>query len=105
MALNQGILEPSIGLRKRDPITGGWIDNPAKLGTKFRLVDAIQYRDGLMIALTAFVPLRRKNLVALDVIQHLQLDAAYRTVVISSIETKTGTPMEFEIPPFAAILV
>jgi hypothetical protein len=28
-ALNQGILEPSIGVRKRDPITGGWIDNPA----------------------------------------------------------------------------
>jgi hypothetical protein len=28
-ALNQGVLEPSIGLRKRDPITGGWIDNVA----------------------------------------------------------------------------
>src|SRR5437016_6209002 len=28
-ALNHGVLEPSIGLRKRDPITGGWIDNPA----------------------------------------------------------------------------
>jgi hypothetical protein len=28
-ALNQGILEPSIGLRKRDPSTGDWIDNPA----------------------------------------------------------------------------
>lgn len=27
--LNQGILEPSIGLRKYDPDTGGWIDNPA----------------------------------------------------------------------------
>ena len=28
-SLNQGILEPSIGLRKRDPATGDWIDNPA----------------------------------------------------------------------------
>jgi hypothetical protein len=28
-ALNESILEPSIGLRKRDPITGGWTDNPA----------------------------------------------------------------------------
>jgi hypothetical protein len=28
-ALNQGVLEPSIALRKRDPITGGWIGNPA----------------------------------------------------------------------------
>ena len=31
-ALNQGILEPSIGLRKRDPATGDWIDNPAIAG-------------------------------------------------------------------------
>jgi hypothetical protein len=28
-SLNQGILEPSIGLRKRDPATGGWIENSA----------------------------------------------------------------------------
>jgi integrase/recombinase XerD len=70
-----------------------------KLGTKLRLADAIQFRDGLMIALTAFVPLRRKNLVALDLIQHLQLDGAGRTVVIPRIETKTGTTMEFEVPP------
>jgi hypothetical protein len=28
-SLNQGILEPSIGLRKRDPASGSWIDNPA----------------------------------------------------------------------------
>jgi hypothetical protein len=27
--LNQAVLEPPIGLRKRDPITGGWTDNPA----------------------------------------------------------------------------
>src|SRR5205814_1878623 len=31
-ALNQGVLEPSIGLRKFDPVTGGWIDNPAMAG-------------------------------------------------------------------------
>ena len=28
-ALNKGVLEPSIGVRKRDPIMGGWIDNAA----------------------------------------------------------------------------
>ncbi|MDH3581181.1 MAG: hypothetical protein OEM91_11220, partial [Hyphomicrobiales bacterium] len=27
-SLNQGVLEPSVGLRKRDPATGDWIDNP-----------------------------------------------------------------------------
>jgi hypothetical protein len=31
-SLNQGILEPSIGLRKRDPATGDWIDNPTMPG-------------------------------------------------------------------------
>ena len=29
LGLNQGVLEPSIGLHKCDPVTGGWIDNPA----------------------------------------------------------------------------
>jgi hypothetical protein len=33
--------------------------------TSFRMADAILYRDGLMIALLAFIPLRRKNLAAL----------------------------------------
>ncbi len=36
-----------------------------------RLGDAIRYRDGLMIALLAFVPLRRKNLAALQIDRHL----------------------------------
>ena len=31
-ALNKGILEPSIGLRKRDPNTGDWIDNSVVAG-------------------------------------------------------------------------
>ncbi len=35
-----------------------------KLGATLRLADAVQYRDGLMIALTAFFPVRPKNLVA-----------------------------------------
>jgi integrase len=70
-----------------------------ELVKKLRLADAVQYRDGLMIAVTAFVPLRRKNLAALDMIQHLQLDDAAPAVVISRVETKTGTPIAFEIPP------
>jgi integrase/recombinase XerD len=39
-----------------------------------RLIDAVQYRDGLMIALLAFVPLRRKNLAALEIDRHLVQD-------------------------------
>src|SRR5262249_26986074 len=72
----------------------------SSLGAKLALADAVRYRDGLMIALTAFAPLRRKNLAALDMIRRMQLRAAASTVVIPKEETKTGSPIEFEIPPF-----
>ena len=48
--LNQGILEPSIGLRKRDPITGGWIDNSAI--------------PGVWVAVSITLPLRKPCLVS-----------------------------------------
>jgi integrase len=70
-----------------------------KLGTKIRLADAVQYRDALMIALTAFVPLRRKNLAALDMVRHVRLEHDSCTIVIPKGETKTGSPIEFEVPP------
>jgi integrase/recombinase XerD len=70
-----------------------------KLGTKIRLDDAVQYRDGLMIALTAFVPPRRKNLAALDMVRHVRLEHDSCTIVIPKGETKTGSPIEFEVPP------
>ena len=70
-----------------------------KLGTEIRLVDAVQYRDGLMIALTAFVPPRRNNLAALDMERHLRLEHDSCTIVIPKRETKTGSPIEFEVPP------
>jgi integrase/recombinase XerD len=70
-----------------------------KLGTKLQLVDAIQYRDGLIIALTAFVPPRRKNLAALDMARHVRLEHDSCTIVIPKEETKTGSPIEFEVPP------
>jgi len=71
-----------------------------KLGPKIRLTDAVQYRDGLMIAVTAFVPLRRKNLATLDTLRHVRLAHDPCTIVIPKEETKTGSPIEFEIPPF-----
>jgi hypothetical protein len=69
-----------------------------KLRKKLRLAEAVQYRDGLMIALTGFAPLRRKNLAALDLMRHLHFSDEVCTIVISREETKTGTPVEFEIP-------
>jgi hypothetical protein len=32
LTLNHGILEPSIGLRKRDPVSGEWLDDPTASG-------------------------------------------------------------------------
>ena len=40
-------------------------------GAPIRLTVAVRYRDGLMIALLAFIPLRRKNLAALEIGRHL----------------------------------
>jgi integrase/recombinase XerD len=68
------------------------------LGTKLVLADARRYRDGLMIALTAFVPLRRKNLAALDMVRHFHSAEGTCTIVICKEETKTATPLEFEVP-------
>ena len=48
-ALNQGVLEPSIALRKRDP-AGGWIDNPAIPGE--------------WVAVSITLPLRKPCLIA-----------------------------------------
>ena len=69
-----------------------------KFGTKLRLADVVQYRDGLIFALTAFMPMRRKNLAALDVLEHLQFDGATDIIVIPKVESKTGVPIEFEVP-------
>jgi hypothetical protein len=41
------------------------------LGPKLGLANALRYRDGLMIVLTAFAPLRRKNLATLDMVRHV----------------------------------
>jgi integrase len=68
------------------------------LGPKLALTRALRHRDGLMFALTAFAPLRRKNLAALDMVRHFQFSKDGCTVIISKDETKTGTGLEFELP-------
>ncbi len=70
-----------------------------KPGTTLRLAEAIQYRDGLMIFLTAFAPIRRKNVAALDIVRHLLLGDGVHTVLIPRAETKTGSSIEFELVP------
>lgn len=59
---------------------------------------AIAYRDGLMIALLAFIPLRRKNLAALEIGRHIMRDGERWFIIVPRAETKTTRHIEFEIP-------
>lgn len=60
--------------------------------------NAILFRDGLMIALLAFIPLRRKNLVSLEIGRHLVREGDAWFVIIPRDETKTAKPIEFPVP-------
>ena len=65
--------------------------------TPIRMADAVRYRDGLMIAVLAFIPLRRKN-VAIEIGYHLVQDGDGWFIIIPCTETKTSTPIEFAVP-------
>jgi integrase len=70
------------------------------IGPEMRRVDAVQFRDGLMFLLTAFAPIRPRNVAALDLVQHVRLTSSPGTILIPGEETKTGTPLEFEVHEF-----
>ncbi len=66
--------------------------------TPISLADAVRYRDGLIIALAALVPLRHKNLAALEIGRDLIREGESWSIVIPPEKTKTKTHLEFEIP-------
>lgn len=65
---------------------------------RLTLAQALCYRDGLIISLLAFIPLRRKNLASLEIDRHLIGEGNRRFIYIPAAETKTRTPIEFAIP-------
>jgi integrase/recombinase XerD len=71
---------------------------PVVPGTPLSMDDAIRYRDGLMIALAAFIPIRRKNLAALEIGRHLVREGDSWFVVVSGEETKTGNSIDYPVP-------
>jgi hypothetical protein len=73
-------------------------ENMARAVEPIRSANATRYRDGLMLALCAFVPLRRRNLAAIEIGRHLIREGERWFVVVPREETKTGTPIEFPIP-------
>jgi len=62
------------------------------------MANAICYRDGLMIALLAQVPLRPKNAAALEIGRDVINEDDNWSIVIPPEDTKTRTYLDFEIP-------
>jgi integrase/recombinase XerD len=59
---------------------------------------AVPYRDGLMVALLAYRPLRMKNFAALRLGQHLVQQGTGYSLLISAHETKANVPYEVTFP-------
>jgi integrase/recombinase XerD len=62
------------------------------------MADAVHYRDGLMIALLAYVPLRVSNFVGIEIDGDLVKEHDKWFIVIQPEENKTRTHLEFQIP-------
>jgi integrase len=60
--------------------------------------DLLAYRDGLMIALLASRPLRRRNFVAIEIGRHLIRVGDGFHLAFDRSETKTGQPIETDVP-------
>jgi integrase/recombinase XerD len=73
-------------------------ESKPKAGTAISMDDAVRYRDGIMLALVAFIPIRLKNLAALEIGRHLVREGDGWFVIIPGEETKTGTPIESRVP-------
>jgi integrase/recombinase XerD len=67
-------------------------------GEPIRMADAVRYRDGLIIALVAFDPIRRRNITAIKIGRELIREGDRWLLVFPRRETKTGLPIEFEVP-------
>jgi integrase len=66
--------------------------------SSFDIHQAVQYRDGFMLAFVAFVPLRPRNLSGLEIGRTIIQEQERWFVIIPGDETKTGTPIDFELP-------
>jgi hypothetical protein len=69
-------------------------------GTSIRTRDALKFRDGLMIAFAGCIPIRRKNLAALEIGRYLLGYDDRWIVIVSAEESKTKIPMTYLVPEF-----
>lgn len=56
-------------------------------------------RDGVILALGAMIPLRRRNLTELDLERHLSRDSEAWRIAIPAAETKSRRPLVYRSPP------
>jgi len=59
---------------------------------------ARQYRDGLLIALLTYRPLRRRSLSELKIGTHLRRIGTGYSLAVPGVDTKSGEPIEFPLP-------
>jgi integrase/recombinase XerD len=69
-------------------------------GQELNMADAVRYRDGLIIAMLGFIPLRCRNIASLEIGRTFVREGDGWAVVIPTNETKSGKePIEFAIAP------
>jgi integrase/recombinase XerD len=72
--------------------------NTVSPGPVFEVEDLLAYRDGLMIALLASRPLRRRNFAAIEIGRQLIRVGQGFHLVFDGSETKSGQPIETGVP-------
>ena len=73
-------------------------ENSARVAGRITKEHALTYRDGLIIALLAAVPLRKRTFAALTINQHLVKIGSGWLLDIPAADTKTRRALEFPIP-------
>jgi integrase len=73
-------------------------ENQPQPGASFDANQAVAYRDGLMIAVLAYIPIRPKNLASLEIGRHLVLERGRWFVLVPREETKSDKRIQFEVP-------
>jgi integrase/recombinase XerD len=67
------------------------------IGEALTLAQALEYRDGLIIALLALIPLRRRSLAALRIGAQLVIEGKLWALEIPGEDTKAGRSLEFPV--------
>jgi integrase/recombinase XerD len=68
------------------------------VGSEGEVVDAVAFRDGLMIGFLAWRPLRRRTFSLIRLYPHLRLVGVEWRMIFEGAETKSGRPLAVSIP-------